>query len=582
MEQDAKLKKYSLYLGESFFVSAALIIQLEIKESIWQILLFILAFAFIQYTKGFPDSKKAGMLLSIFLSFTLILGKCYYINESILSFWKEPVKLGIILLGNALLIMRSLNWGIGRWRNITEKEWTCGFSKWIFGKKCFYKIGMILLVLWSPVIVLSFPGNISADAVRQIEQVLGIVSYSGHHPLFSTLLIGGSIKAGHMLFGSYDIALFVYIWLQSTALAFTLAATVCTLKERRSSHLVLLCLLSVYVFAPVYSNITSTVIKDVPFMIAVIWYIMLWAELCTDFKILKNTRFLLMFFVTQILVVLLRNNGIYMLLISHILFFFIRYRDMITQKIMKKSLFMLFLPIIMGVCVNSFLFNTLNAHSGSRREMLSLPFQQTARYVLQYEDEITAEEKEIIDAILTDTISIARNYDPNIADPVKVLYRDQASIGEHIQYFKIWVKWFFRHPQVYFDAFFAHVYGWFCPLIPNEIRYEAESDIFAIKELFPGSDKMLVDFYRRLDGIAPLGLLENVGIYTWMLFILSSLIWKKDRRRITIFIPLHVSLLICMLSPCFFLQPRYAFPIMFTIPFLMGFLSPGLEIDTKA
>ena len=36
--------------------------------------------------------------------------------------------------------------------------------------------------------------------------------------------------------------------------------------------------------------------------------------------------------------------------------------------------------------------------------------------------------------------------------------------------------------------------------------------------------------------------------------------------------PLFISLLICMASPCFYLHPRYAYPIMFTIPFLLGTL----------
>ena len=564
---------------ESIFIAIALIIQLNIEENLWQILMFVFSIAFIQYTKGYIKCKNIGFVFSVFLSFTLVIGKNYYMDENISYLLSRPMRTGILLLGNAWLVIRIVNLLTTYWINMAGKKWSCKVSEWLFGNKCFFKIGMLLLVLWTPVIILSFPGNMNADAVRQIEQVLGIVSYSSHHPLFSTLLIGGCIKIGYKLFGSYDVALFAYIWLQSIALAFSLSTTIYVLKKKGRSHIVLLSILSVYVFSPVYSNITSTVIKDVPFMVAVIWYIILWTEICTNFRIIKNRNFLLLFFITQILVALLRNNGIYMLAISHLIFLIIRFRELLVERKIVKTICVCLLPIFIGVIINSFLFNTLNAYSLGKREMLSLPLQMTARYLTEYENEITAEEKEIIDVILTDTPCVVRYYNPQIADPIKNLYNRDASLEEHVQYFKLWARWFLRHPRVYIDAFLVHVYGWFCPLIPNEIRYEAESDIFNVNELFPGSDKMLVDFYKDLDKIGILGILENVGIYTWIMLILSNITWKSDRKKITIFFPLYASLLICMLSPCFFMHPRYAFPIMFTVPFLLGFLSPCPRSD---
>lgn len=529
--------------------------------------------------KMYIKSKTIGFAFSTFLSFTLIIGKCYYMGEGVSYLLKRPVRTVILLLGIALLVMFCVNLAIAVWKKLAVKRWSCKASEWLFGEKCFFKIGVILLALWSPVIVLSFPGNMNADAVRQIEQVLGIVPYSSHHPLFSTLLIGGCIRIGHKIFGSYDLALFLYVWLQSAALAFSLAATIYALRKKGSSHIVLLSVLCVYVFAPVFSNITSTVIKDVPFMAAVICYIILWAEVCTNLGIIKNRKFFVLFFITQILVVLLRNNGIYMLAISHFLFLIIRFRELMAEKIFIRGVCVCLAPIFMGMLINSLLFNFLHAYGEGKREMLSLPFQMTARYVWEYEDEITEEEKEIIDTILTDTITVARHYNPKIADPIKNLYNKDASFKDHMQYIKLWFRWFCRHPEVYADAFFVHVYGWFCPLVPNEIRYDAESDIFTVKELFPGSDKMLADFYQKLNKIGLLGILENVGIYTWLLLILSNITWKREKKKIAMFFPLHVSLLICMLSPCFFMHPRYAFPITFTIPFLLGFVSPRPEAE---
>lgn len=55
------------------------------------------------------------------------------------------------------------------------------------------------------------------------------------------------------------------------------------------------------------------------------------------------------------------------------------------------------------------------------KEMLSLPFQQTARYVRDYGDEVTEEEKAAIGQVL-DYDKIVKGYMELTSDPVKTTY----------------------------------------------------------------------------------------------------------------------------------------------------------------
>lgn len=66
---------------------------------------------------------------------------------------------------------------------------------------------------------------------------------------------------------------------------------------------------------------------------------------------------------------------------------------------------------------------------GSIREALSLPFQQTARYALEYGNEITEEEAAVISNIL-DYEHLAENYNPRISDPVKRTFNKNATREE--------------------------------------------------------------------------------------------------------------------------------------------------------
>lgn len=73
-----------------------------------------------------------------------------------------------------------------------------------------------------------------------------------------------------------------------------------------------------------------------------------------------------------------------------------------------------------GICCGRNYYTGLSCGKDSPKEMFSLPFQQTARYVKEYGDEISEEEREIIAKVL-DYDSLAEIYEPMTADPVKQL-----------------------------------------------------------------------------------------------------------------------------------------------------------------
>ena len=83
--------------------------------------------------------------------------------------------------------------------------------------------------------------------------------------------------------------------------------------------------------------------------------------------------------------------------------------------------------------------------------MLSVPFQQTARYLREYPDDVTASEKKAINRIL-DYDVLAEKYNPELSDPVKITFRfrdddnDPKLDGYMNDYFKAWFAMFRRHP----------------------------------------------------------------------------------------------------------------------------------------
>lgn len=320
-------------------------------------------------------------------------------------------------------------------------------------------------------------------------------------------------------------------------------------------------------------------------MAAVIWYILLFEELVTEGFEGKKPSFWVKFVLVQALVGLLRNNGIYMVVLTGIFvtLFFGKKEVASRRRRLPKRLTLLLcmavLPLLVCKGGNEVMVHALSAEQGSVAEMFSMPFQQTARYLQFYRNELTAEEKAAIEGVLTDVDKVAASYNPDIADPVKALYRKNVGFSDLAAYFKVWFHCFWKHPEVYVEAFFVHVYGWFDPGVTNAIRYEAVTDLFRQGGLIAGADKVLLFVYRFAEYIPILAILENVGFYTWLLFILAGFAIRRKSERRILLVPLFISLLICMVSPCFYLHPRYAYPIMFTIPFLYGIMNGGVKVE---
>lgn len=518
-------------------------------------------------------SFRSGSLpLSVFFALCLVLGQSYHQTGNAsccLGSLVNLLKSLLALSGFSLLFCRLI-------------RICCAFLKsrcflseetHFFTQHAFRKAFLILTAAYLPFLLTSFPGNLCWDAIGQIEQVMGSTPYSTHHPLLHTLIMGGFIKGGS-LFHSPEAGLFLYMLFQDALLISALAATIAVLAKRGAAFRLLVCLLAVYCITPVYSNMASTAVKDVPYAAFTVGYTMALALYLEQPERLKNKKFILLFFFLQTGVILFRNNGLYVVLLSGIACFAFLSRNYRTPREKLLCLLASFGGSILTARVVLFLLVQLTcAAPGSMGEMLSIPFQQTARYLQFHIEEISPEERAGIEAVLGDAQKAASAYNPASADPVKALYRKDASLGDLTAYLRAWFRGLFTHPGPYFDAFFVHIYGWFTPSVSNAIRYETDGyETVGQGGLFPNADKLLIFYYRFANRITLLGLLENIGAAVWGLFFLTF--YQKKQRHTAALragLPLWISLLICMASPCFFGHPRYAFPILFALPFLYGF-----------
>lgn len=135
-------------------------------------------------------------------------------------------------------------------------------------------------------------------------------------------------------------------------------------------------------------------------------------------------------------------------------------------RILYSAAAALLIPVLLAEVFSASLMSWFNVEPGSIREALALPMQQTARYVKEFGDEVTEEERAAISAVL-DYEHLAEKYDPRISDPVKELFKYNPTTEELRDYLSVWLKQFIKHPFVYFKATVNQNYYLLYPYILN-------------------------------------------------------------------------------------------------------------------
>lgn len=453
----------------------------------------------------------------------------------------------------------------------------------IFDRHPFVFSIIVILLFWLIYIIAFYPDILSPDPSFQLLQYFGIDNkYSGyvnlidknviitnHHPVLHTLLLGFLTNIGIKLFSSFNIGLFIYTIIQTLILSSTLSYTIKFMKDINVSLKYRKICLLIYSLVPVFPLYALSPVKDVIFGSLIILYII------SMYKFIKikekiKVKDIILEIILMILITLFRNNGIHVILLS---FPFLVFAN-------KKNLFKFILIFVATlsfyISYNKIILPHFKITSGSIREVLSVPFQQTARYVKEHKNEVTKNEKVIIDKLLNyDTIDT--RYNPKLADPVKNEFNKDYTKKDLNNYFKVWFIEFKKHPLTYMEATIENTYGYFYPIETNWYVHIKGKKIvnnygfdYHFNEKLKPLRMVLGGFATIFPYIPFIGLIINIGFNTWiLLFMLSYMIYRKKYKDIIYLIPSFILLLVCFVSPAntYF---RYALPNVFAMPVMLA------------
>lgn len=424
------------------------------------------------------------------------------------------------------------------------------------------------MLLWLPYFILCFPGNMAWDTGGSILFQLGLTQSktAQNNPYFQNLLFGSFAFLGRLL-GNIRIGVFLYCLIQYLLECVIIGKLLYFLKNKWKIHnIVMVFLILLYGLMPVFPVFGITMGKDSNFGLALLFYLYFSFRMIDDpVCFFSDRRSRIAWTFTLIIIALLRNHAAAIALIGPWIFVLLR------RNRRNRLYRFLIIPTIGTILVSSVIPAVCGIPSPQKKEDLSIPLQTTAVFVLQYPNDVTEEEKAVIESVIP--LNDMKDYYPGYADPIK----KKASVTNknYLPFLKIWAKLMLKHPSALVVGLYREAWGYFDPFHLTGIKTHVQLG-FSIsqeaKEKLQLSDLNSAGLLtvKNLDNaslkIPILGMLGKIGIYS-ILLLVSFILSLKKREFLLCTVPFLLILAGCILSPVNGYY-RYSYPYILAVPFL--------------
>lgn len=529
-------------------------------------------------------SRKCGMIrvvLNLILTTLYLLSESFYYTDSTAYLFGDVFTfIFAIVRGSGLFICLMFVTGLifdffdkSRGGKYTENKWG------------FFKIFSILGIFWLPCLIALFPGGYLLDTQIQLRQFFGYEVLSDAHPPFNTFVVGFFVKLGNLLHNP-TIGLFLCTLVQFIFILSIISYAVSFVVKRVKSDIfgyisVVFCGLMSFFY--VYA---ATVGKDATYSCCLLMLSL--AAFCI-FEEIKSSNpdrkrvclNAVSFAAFSLLGSLMRHNGIYIALpmVALVVLLLIVKKKEIRLSALAGAIMLA--GSLSYFVISKAVFPAIGVEKSSDSLIYVNMLQHTARIALEYPEEITPEDIEIINRV-SDFDSFEDVYKTTTSDGIKSVSRLDAAPEDVAAYKALWFRQIKKHPFVIFESSYNMTYGFFAPVAENTVNdfgewfYESQWPEFDFRIPFfvTGIRHLYESVLSVLVKLPVLRLLHNPGLYSWVMFIcVAYLIEQKKMERLVVLLPMIISFLFYFVTPSYYGHSRYCFPLVYEV-----FLAIGLCI----
>ena len=471
-----------------------------------------------------------------------------------------------------------------------------------------------IALCWLPYWLAFFPGSLPWDGVRSMNQFTTAAPLENHHPVMMNALYAALMTLGRSVW-SDNFGLLLIVAFQYAVCAVAFALAVRKLVVWRVPRWVVWAALLFFCLCPMWGAFAQAAFKDTLFNGLFCLFVLSLVDVAGrgrgDGRTPRARSWVLLGLASLVLC-FVRNNGFYIAVASVVAVAVLaavrghaapaggavrsgNRAGGSAARAAAPALAVLCVVAVAWLGATRVVWPALGIDVREDKEMLSVPLQQTARYMVECPDEVTAEQYAAIDAILP-AGQLATLYNPDLSDPVKEAMRPakgNMTPEQRAAYFTAWAQMGAAHPGVYVRATVANTYAYFYPfaiigqdmdrpVFPLYIQGLPINQTFAVHYVSP-------EEVREAAGDALVDMLSVPVVRvmfspaTYVLAFLAVGAYASARRRwrvLVVAVPFAVLLVTVLLGPLNG-HLRYIMPLAAALPLLAGMVvCPGnSEID---
>ena len=424
----------------------------------------------------------------------------------------------------------------------------------------------IIIVLWLPYILTYFPGGIYSDTTVSISQARGESELTNHHPMLYTLLIRFFITISN---NNLQIAMNIFTIVQIVTTAMVFAYFVYFLYKINVSKLFYIPVLLFFGIYRIIPLFTISIWKDVWFCNALMLYSILILEtIYTDARNMRELKNIIKYIVLMFLVSFLRNNGIYVVILTTIILLFV-YRKNIKIYLKLFSVLTTICVILM-MLIRGPVYKAIGISKDETVESVGVLLQQMT-YVAITDGNLNEEQRNFIEQICPiDTLKVI--YAPCTVDKIKghVSFNSEIVNKNQKTFLIMWLKIGMKNPIKYTKAFLMETLGFWDVNKASFVAYVQPSN-FSSGGVYDEviQNNYLNQFfglklYNKLYPKQPV----SHAIFFWIMMLgIINIVSFKKYKYVLVYIPslvLYTTLL--MATPIAF-SLRYIYILVMMLPF---------------
>lgn len=536
-----------------------------------------------------PEGRRWPLvLLSAFVAVTEVVGYGFSRATQQNGWqpqWPAPPVCVAALVGIDMVVYLVLLWWFGAWdradvRPAPSHARAGGEEphRWS-DRRFFLASAALILICWLPYLVVYAPGSLPWDGVRSMNQFITDAPLENHHPVAMNALYAGLMTLGRAL-GSDNRGVALIVGFQTVICVVAFADSLSFVRHVGAARWMVSLGLAFFCLHPMWGLFAQAAIKDTLFNGLFVLFCTFLARVMAE----GSRRQWAGLIASSAAVCFARNNGIYIVVaaLAGLLLWLLRRHRYAAGRLSRVVAALAAAPVAYLLAFN-LLWPALGINTHEDKEMLSVPLQQTARYLNRHGDDVTPEEHDAIAAILPYD-DLAGLYEPDLSDGIKEkLVTDNGSLApeQRSAYLEAWWHMFLRHPSTYVAATVANTYAYFYPwkIVGPELYrpffYTIQEGLpinksFVVSYVFPQG---LRDTVTAAVATGPLEVPVLCALYSPATFVLLYLcllcyaLHRRNRLAYVVALPAVMLLLTTLAGPLNG-QLRYVMPIAAELPLL--------------